>query len=603
MSSLFGLKKPNTNLRKNVFDLSEKNLFSMSAGMLVPCLTKEMNPGEKIEISLNALTRTMPLNTAAFVRNRQYYHFFFVPFKQLWSGWDNFINGVDYKTSSLQANAFQNTKYKSVPALELNTVLMQLLSNGYLFNTNSADIKNQKKVHPAVFDEMGVEYYKGISRLLDMLGYGFSYHPKPGEVQDFQNTFTEIVQKYIIPALGNAQTLKDAIAKFTQNSFSVNPFRLLAYQKIYSDFYKRDDYEATNPLSFNIDDLDGTKKIDGKTLFNNEAGFKRLIEMLRLRYRWHPKDYFTGVVPTELVGMEGVMASFNTDMDGFFSTLNDDKNAVVIQSGTVNSGLPLTTKSIRSAFAVEKLLRLTRRAGGFDYISQISAHYGFEPPKGRGTDVEFIGGLTSNINISEVMEQATTQEGATGRIFGKGIGSIDGQQSIQYDAKEHGILMCITSIVPESDYSCEGLDRFNVKINRGDYFHPEFQDLGLQPVFGYELKNFWGAPYQVLTANGNVEVNKNSVLGYNPRYAEYKTSYDKLHGEFRNGRTFSAWSSSMLLNYNQGVSVNSLKINPKVLDRIFAIPFEGSEKSDNFLIASQFVVKCIRPMSVTGQNL
>lgn len=619
MSKLFGLNKPNTNLRKNVFDLSEKRLFSSSVGMLLPCMVKECNPGEKFQINLGAITRTQPLNTSAFVRIRQYYHFFFVPFKQLWSGWDNFINNVDYRTSSVQQPA---SNYTQVPTMSLVSYIRKLVKDRrlcglpsefskYLESLNSTtgfmeealhniDVANElyKQVLNAssgykdkAFDEHGYLYGLGVSRLMDMLGYGFNV--------DGINTFSEWLNKYAsaYSTVNSDFTSLDHPSSASRlNSFeylSFNMFRFLAYQKIYNDFYKRDDYEKTNPLAWNIDDL------HDKNGFDN-LDSERLLEMTRLRYRWSAKDYFTGVVPSELYGL-------STSLKGFFDTQNnllyrEDYMNVTDNSAISISPNDVSTKSIRTAFAIEKLMRLTRRAGGFDYISQTAAHYGFEPPKGRGDKVEFIGGFTNNIDISEVITQSSfagqvngnTVGNGVGQIFGKGFGSCGNNKEIEFTAKEHGLIMCITSAVPDLDYDASGIDRFNTKYKRGDYFHPEFQDLGLQPVFGYEL-------------DGSKDV-RGSVLGFNPMYSEYKVSFDRLHGEFRNGRSMSAWSASSLLssknlNSHYGLNLSTLKINPKCLDRIFSIDYNGMEYSDQLMTSAQFIVKSIRPMSVTGQNL
>ena len=845
MSKLFGLNKPNTNLRKNVFDLSEKNLYSSSVGLLTPLLCRELNPGEKVQVSVNALTRSMPLNTAAFVRSRQYFHYFFVPFRQLWSGWDNFINSVDYKTSSFQKDAI----YSRVPGIDLFKSIADLLEDGYLtpafnpatkqlevpegvtireyttsyknvvrgkkkkspydnisdadfaryeyihdlisegrevnaddkkfyrelsakiiykdnykkednipatppnsvrfvteppkdaddlnhfalnyrhdlyrvspvggdpdkhaddlntgndtrfncviandnnvylyvgnyrrhlpngygicridhalyvfdsdntdlpnstllslhtfvanimdqnedlsayrgkinfpdypmFGTNSPTISrvfeamyigtddlsaksdNSKDVENSVIpassgkpiefapdnvnktlDEQGYSLVTGISRLLDMLEYGFTYVEYDEETQSYTQKASTLVD--LLDSLNSKKINVLEWLRSEKNKCVVNPFRLLAYQKIYSDFYKRDDYEATNPLHWNIDDFKrGSAVMD----FDDN---KRLLNMLRLRYRWHNKDYFTGVVPSELLGG---LQGFNANSLGMFGdnmTINSDDNKVSVGSGNVS------TKGIRAMFALEKLMRLTRRAGGFDYISQTLAHYGFEPPRGRGDKVEFVGGTASNINISEVLSTADTSKGFTGQIYGRGIGSIDEKGKTEFTAKEHGILMCISSIVPDIDYSAEGLNSFNSKLQRGDYFQPEFQDLGLQPVFNYELYN------RIYSDNmpENLRINK-GVLGFSPRYAEYKAAFDKLHGEFRNGRTLSAWSAvSNVTDTNQGVARNSLKINPGVFNRVFSIEYNGHESTDHFLTSAQFECKIIRPMSVTGQNL
>lgn len=661
MSSLFGLNKPNTNLNKNVFDLSEKQLFSTSAGLLTPCFVKEMNPGEKVQISLDSLVRTKPLNTAAFARVRQYYHFFFVPFKQLWSGWDNFINGVNYKTSAFQ----NNRNYDVVPRLDLFGAIASLLDAGKLHglynrstkkltidawknymdaeleklkpksttpstsaSTDTIDLANlnsyspaeqermlfrynrykeqQLKIHDSALnaylelqkkkgdiasnealrnslDEHGYPYINGISRLLDMLGYGFQFVDKDGNERS--STLSEIFD-YILkdPTAKELNVLDWLKAQSMKNV--VNPLRLLAYQKIYNDFYKRDDYEITNPLAFNVDDC-------GQDILMSDSN--RILEIMRLRYRWQPKDYFTGVVPSELMPNE--LASQLMSSTGVSSTI-PQTSIRVKDDNDVYSSSTLSAKLIRAVFAIEKQLRLTRRAGGFDYISQTSAHYGFTPPEGRGDKVDFIGGTSENVTISEVMATADTDGAGIGQIFGKGLGSA-GMHELEYTAKEHGLIMCITSFVPDSDYNAVGMDLFNQKTRRGDYFHPELQDLGLQPINSAELANY-------IHDNRLPDNKKKNVvtLGYAPRYVEYKSSYDKLHGEFRAGKNMAQWSSSSNLRVvNTGLAVSTLKINPGQLDRIFAKKFDGHESNDQFMVNSQFICKMIRPMSVTGQNL
>lgn len=619
MANLFGLKKPNVNLRKNVFDLSQKTLLSMSAGQLLPVFTRECNPGEKFELNLSALTRTMPLNTAAFVRCRQYFHFFFVPYRQLWNGWDNFINGVDYKTSALQ----KDKKYKEfIPGLKIgeyikkmvedNTFIglsikdsdfsvdvnkyinddeegkdldpyWKLISDNYFEDKEFLKLNNVDDYRRKCLDELGYRYVDGVSRLFDMLEYGFKYKGI--------STLSDYVDSQIDFTKFNAEWIRSNM-DFTQD-IKVNPFRFLAYQKIYNDFYKRDDYELTDPGAWNIDDLADTDNL-------HSLPVERLLSMTRLRYRWLPKDYFTGVVPTELYN--------TTSLSSLGTNYGSGDDPMTITNRTVqidNSGEAVSTRGIRFAFALEKLMRLSRRAGGYDYINQISAHYGFNVPEGRGDKVNFIGGFSNNIDISEVVTTSSFAGEVGGQTFGNGIGQIHGRgvgvvnnnKPLHFTAPEHGLIMCIASVVPDLDYSAEGINKFNTKLGRGDYFHPELQDLGLQALFGYEL-------YNDLNPNPLGKDRKsNALLGYIPAYSEYKTSYDTLHGEFRNGRSMSAWSAGQLLDYDsRGLVRSTLKINPSCLDRLFSIGYNGRESTDQFMVSAQLMCKAIRPMSVTGQG-
>ena len=370
MAKLFGINRPNTNLRKNVFDLSSSTTFSMSAGMLIPTLVREVNPGEKVELSLASITRSQPLNTAAFVKIRQYYHAFFVPYKQLWSPWDNFINGVDYRQSTRQMKAGE-----SIPAFSFHSLLTQLFKAGILAGRDA--YKGNFSLENAT-DALGYSYVYGISRLLDMLGYGIEITFRPtdyvpswradgkhndvvipdvgrypyshgGRSQAYKPADKPATGKpatpphpprpadgYISPqpdsdvkiriasfadfcdfvfnnsssfftgsvtdgVYTTAPAIADKLKTFIYDCFGYykfNPFRLLAYQKIYYDFYRRQDYEPSRPEHYNIDDINSADL--------NISDNARLLGIFTLRYRWLAKDYFTGVVPSELFGTENL---------------------------------------------------------------------------------------------------------------------------------------------------------------------------------------------------------------------------------------------------------------------------------------------------------
>ena len=654
---LFGVNKPNTNLRKNVFDLSATNKFTLSAGMLVPCLVRELNPGEKVELSLASITRAQPLNTAAFVRLNQYYHAFFIPYKQLWSPWDNFINGVDYRQSARALKAGE-----SVPAFTFKELFTQLFKAGILAGKDARDGEFSSK---NALDALGYSYVYGISRLLDMLGYGFEVTINPrdyvstwskaddddgyvfefgrGNANDRYNhvgikpkrppspTATPSAVAYRIASFADfckfvfsnskvflgvdntsyASSAPAVQAKLTQliydcfGEYRFNPFRLLAYQKVYYDFYRRQDYEGSKPEHYNIDDFNGD--------LINMTDTQRLLGIFQLRYRWLAKDYFTGVVPSELFGTENLAQknSVNALLPEYRQAMSNIVEGGAVTTSMISDGRgvrignvnDVSTRSIRAIYAIEKLMRLTRRAGDYDYISQTSAHYGVDVPRGRGEEVSFLGGWNSQIDISEVVTTALTEKGDPAQIYGRGVGTQQGKD-IHYEAKEHGVLMVITSIVPDSDYSGVGMSNFNAKLYRGDYFHPEFQDLGLQPIMSHELAF---QPHK-LNRSASDKFGKSVLLGYAPRYAEYKTANDELHGEFRTGKEFSSWVSSIKVLDNAfftdaGIKPSALLVSPSQLDSIFSIRFDGSESTDQFMCVCNNICKIIRPMSVTGQNL
>lgn len=78
------LLHPKSFNQKNGFDLSHRKVFDCKAGELLPVLCEEMYPTDYFEIDTATLLRTMPLQTAAFLRARMCFDFFFVPKTCIW---------------------------------------------------------------------------------------------------------------------------------------------------------------------------------------------------------------------------------------------------------------------------------------------------------------------------------------------------------------------------------------------------------------------------------------------------------------------------------------------------------------------------------------
>ena len=553
MNSIFAKQKSKANLQRNAFDLSRSDIFSASAGMLLPCFVEEVNPNEHFEITPSSFLRTMPLNTAAYTRLKQNVEFYFVPFRLLLRQFPQFIVGTDYKISSFELlNLYKNP----LPSIDFQKLLLALVGAANASSSSNISV-----------DALGYPAWRGTLRLLDLLGYGVS------------------ASDVVSAAKENPSMTERDIA-----SVKVNPFRLLAYQKIYYDFYRNPFYELNNPAAYNIDTYYTTSPQGNNVpIWKNELSASNDIYMLR--YRNWKKDYFNALSPY----FQG--SDYLTDTipaptfpggTGFVASPQSSGNTFSSIYGSSSEQFGFTINNLRSAFALDKLYRLTIAAGDGDYASQIKAHYGFDFPHDSYKST-FLGGIDAPVTISEVVTTATTERGEAADIFGKGM-SANRDKTIRFDSKEHGIILGIFSVVPECDYSSTMLDKFNQKFNREDYYQPEFADLGKQPVDPYEFSTEYFNPRQV------------SPMGYINRYAAYKTKVDKVHGEFSPSGSLDAWTTVRQYKSISGSVTNSFfKINPAVLDKIFAQVYDGSEVSDQFLVDFQCLVTAVRPMSVTGE--
>lgn len=609
---LFKLPSPHPNLSRNGYDLSSRKVFSAPAGALLPIGVWECNPTEKFSFKVDDFVRTQPLNTAAFARCKEYYHFFFVPYRSLWNHSDKFFTGVTNGDRMYERPSFVdkltanegNFVPTSMPSFYLDELHSLLVSqNKDLVEKLSAYSKDAKKVYKAggagfaekierikldltnltlsSYDALGYEYAYGAFRLLHMLGYGIDdkgqvFHPYK-QVSDKEPGGRS--------GLFDMESLDEVLSYFIPHNLA-NPFRLLGYQRIYNDFYRNQLWEKPVPYTFNVDWCNSSTKLQLK---NTEV-----YQMCQLRYRHWTKDFYTGVYPT---------ASYN---EGIFNLPNYTNSKAEINKnndGVSASAGAISTSDIRAMFALEKMLERTRAANGLDYSNQIAAHYGFKVPESRRDVAQFIGGVDNTIVINEVMSTSnssidgTSKTGSVvGQVFGKGIGTMSSGR-IDFEAKEHGMIFCIYSISPQVDYDARQFDPFNRKFKREDYFQPEFENLGYQPLIQSDVC-FGGTPLDGMKYG-------NTILGYTPRFSEYKTSRDMLYNQFMTGGSLNAWTTPRN-NYTYTkarLSVPDLLIDPNVLYPIFGLKYNGKSDTDQFLINSYFDVKAVRPMAVNNQSL
>ena len=79
------------NVPRNSFDLSHDRKFSAKLGRLYPCLVQEIVPGDSFSVQSEQLIRMAPLVSPVMHRVTATTHYFFVPNRLLWQGWEDFI--------------------------------------------------------------------------------------------------------------------------------------------------------------------------------------------------------------------------------------------------------------------------------------------------------------------------------------------------------------------------------------------------------------------------------------------------------------------------------------------------------------------------------
>ena len=159
MSDFNPLDRAKIPTHRSSFDLSSKKLFTAKIGEILPCYWQITIPGNKYRISSDWFTRTVPVNTAAYTRIKEYYDFYAVPLRLISRALPQaFTQMTDYMTSAA-SNSANTEQLSSVPYAPVGNI--------------SAEI--QARVSANTVDDAGFGFAYGSCKLLDMLGYGSLY--------------------------------------------------------------------------------------------------------------------------------------------------------------------------------------------------------------------------------------------------------------------------------------------------------------------------------------------------------------------------------------------------------------------------------------------
>ena len=537
-------------------DLSHRKVFTAKAGELLPILCEEMVPNDYFEIDTATLVRSFPLQTAAFLRARVHFDFFFVPKTAIWRNWDRFYYQRDDRQTALM-NGF---------AYEPNLTLEDI-----------AHLRDCGTSSSQVLDSPDAR-----NKIIQLLGYG-NYR---GLVEaDFKTG--------------------GQYATIGQKSLSALP--IVGYNRIYNMWYRnawRDEPSALIAQTYSLDRWDCTSYSSSLGNYNIPIGFGNVEDyFIKMHYHGWFSDLFMSSLPNQQFGSVSTIdtnGSFSLQFDYTTGTpgnvVNDASGNLVSSFGgallhTENGSPKFDVLTLRKALALQKWKEYNMRAG-WKNKNQARAMFGVSTPDDRPHDVEFIKGYDFPFMIDEVMSTNGASGGNLADLAGKGIGVGNGEKLKFNSGERHGYLYCIAYIMPQAEYDANMIDKSLVRSEPFDHYVPAFENLGMEPIAKYELN-----------ARGNSGV-FNNVLGYAPRYHEYKQRFDKVYGEFMVGNTLASWVSvrrDLAAIANSGViPTQYFYVNPSCLDTIFAQTATGSQQTDQFMLNVNFNFKAVRPMSDLG---
>ena len=577
MSDFNPLDRAKIPTHRSSFDLSSKKLFTAKVGEILPCYWQIAIPDTKYRISSDWFTRTVPVNTAAYTRIKEYYDFYAVPLRLISRALPQaFTQMTDYATSAASSTA-------NTPSLTSVPSVTQSLFNVFLQTANAGDQSNTR-------DDAGLPIVYGSCKLLDMLGYG-------SMIASTNTGKAAITKKYLgVDALGDADN-----PLVYQTSQTVNALPFLAYQKIYYDFFSNNQWEKHKAYAYNVDYWSGTGNIGLVT------------DMVQLRYANYPKDYFMGMLPNSQYGsvafLQALDRSLSTNVvlaratDGISnSSVRNPAGGNTVQTTSANStnsdrllrvNTDLSALSIRATEYLQRWKEVVQFSSK-DYSDQMAAQFGIKAPEYMGNHAHYIGGWSSVININEVVNTNLDSDSSQASIAGKGVSSNSGH-TITYDCgAEHQVIMCVYHAVPMLDWNLTGQAPQLTVTAISDFPQPAFDQLGMQAVPALNLQN-------------NPGRNVSGSLGYNLRYWQWKSNIDTVHAGFRAGAAYQSWSAPLdgwqVLTSSGAWSYQSMKVRPQQLNSIFVPQIDAANCSvafDQLLCNVNFQVYAVQNLDRNG---
>lgn len=175
-----------------------------------------------------------------------------------------------------------------------------------------------------------------------------------------------------------------------------------------------------------------------------------------------------------------------------------------------------TINQLRQAFAVQRMYEVDAR-GGTRYTEILRAHFGVVSPDSRLQRPEYLGGKRTPINITQVIQQSSTDATSPQGTAAAYSLTIDVHEDFTKSFTEHGIIMGLCVIRTEHSYQ-QGLNRMFSRKDRLDFYFPELSNIGEQAILNKELY-----------AQGTAE--DEEVFGYQEAWAEYRYGINKISGE------------------------------------------------------------------------
>lgn len=603
MANIMDFRSVKNNVHRSGFDLSSRMCFTAKVGEMLPVKYWDLLPGDSFKIDGKSFMRTLPVQKATFGRVREYYDFYFVPYNLLWDKFESWIiqtkNAYHAKSNLAAADNFTTSPYFT-----------------------DADIASAKISMAGKESQAYLDYWR--------------------EGSDKAKFATGDMVK-LLTYLGYPTTL----APTGVSNVALNPFPLLAYHKIYQDYFRFSQWEDAAPWTYNLDYILSEDKLHINITGMMSGRTVNTPTIFTLHHVNFDKDLVNGMLPQPQYGDVAIAGPLTGDFSGLSAVWKQSGNSSNMsfqvashssgfeffplgydaKSSTTGSGVepstaklnglssspirtilnsispsgkdltfPLTGSNmtaglsilvLRQAEALQKWKEITL-SGDSDYKEQISKHWNVPSSQYNSYRCQYLGGFARNLDVSEVINTNLQGDEGVADIAGRGLSASNGKINFK-NHDLYGLIMCIYHAKPIVEWnSLNVLHPCLTKVKSTDYAIPEFDSIGMQPLLRLNIMY-----------NGN---SPTVPAGYVPRYAEYKTDLDLYKGSF--ATTNANWvlphTLTTVSQTQTPLTYRAYKVPPGICDNMFVAKADHTLDSDQLLNTIYFDVKAVRNLSRDG---
>lgn len=622
--------RPSLNLVRSAHNLSNIKIMDCNSGDLIPTAIYDCVPGDKFILSSDVLIRTTPLIKPSPVVNlKAKTASFFTAYRTVWKPFEDFFSGgrTGNKTVPLPVVRFHREisrlfsiyDYFGLPCESSNPILYDsnppqgtpVVTNDWL---NALYFLCYIKIWNDYFRNPSIDVEIDVLNLTiylpeDDTPYVCNYTP-PATVYYNNSVYTATdLSLFIFWCFGymNGNIPSNFAPIFTKFPNTINSkyiYYTLPPVNLPRDLFTSllPTFSTKNPVSLGL-----TGGLNGE-LFNSQN-----VVIQHNRYPNSAKPIAPGsyglfisgdgltTPQTAKLGRGSLAVGSNNTITGNPDTQADGAygnllfNTSSLNSAVGNNSLSISgiyPRELRLVFALDLKDQL-RTLTGNRYQDLLYCFYGVTTRDYRLNLSEYIGGSFYPIYVSEVLQTSETASTPQGNQSGHAIASGSNYHG-SYFVEELGCIMNLFWINNSQLYT-QCLRRDWRKYTLNDFFFPMFENLGDQEVLMEEL---------VYSFRPNKNHNPNlHILGFTPRYQEYKFYNDTVCGSLRGVNRYWTQARIYSINTSDPTSIasypllNSNFIKPDLLTNNRIFQTIDSDTTRPYIVKFTNNTIAFRPMS------